>query len=155
MKDYFNSSERENHLVITCTQIAVEELLQSDALSEEERKELNKAYKALLKFNGLVYDRLGEAYRRKILRTTSCNVVKIVGRFAPQQEAISHCAQEDIQPCFEKLQMLCCMNCERHGECFKDCAVYNMGVALDIEGTGDKCPYYADSDFDFGGEDDL
>lgn len=144
MRDYFNSAERELHIRIICGQVAVAEMAKRAVLTAEEEKLLTQADKALQKFSALVFKRFGAAYQRRMLSLNENNVVRLVGKYAPMQNAISETAQEDIAPCFEKLQMLCCWNCERCGEKYKDCAVFNMGEALGIDGAndGEKCPYY-------------
>lgn len=151
MKEYFNATDRENHLKITCCQTAIEDMLQSSAPTETERKALNTAMKKLEEFSISVYGRLGEAYKRKLIRTTKCNAVKIVGRYAPFATAISHCASEDIAPCFEKLRLLNCFGCKKFKDhvAVKDCAVYNLGVAVDAAGKDDGvCPYNMGDDIE-------
>lgn len=151
MKDYFNEHERITHLKITCCQTAIEDMLETNAPTDEERKALKTAMKKLEEFSKSVYARLGESYKRKILRTNALNVVRIVGRYAPMVEAISHSASEDIAPCFEKLRMLICFGCKKFKDhnAVKDCAVYNLGVAVDAEGKDDNvCPYNMGEDIE-------
>lgn len=142
MREWFNADERELHIRIICGQIAVEEMAERDVLTSEEKKLLKQANTAMKKFSSLVFNRLGEAYQRRMLNLNKNNVVRLVGKYEPQQNAVSEAAQQDIEPCFAKLQMLCCWNCEKCGENFVDCAVYNMGQTLGLDGHGDKCPYY-------------
>ena len=154
MKEYFNENERKNHLIITCCQTAIDEMLKTNAPTDEERKALKTAMKKLEEFSISVYARLGDAYRRKILRTNQCNVVRLVGRYAPMENAVSHCAVEDIAPCFERLRMLTCFGCTKFKDhnAVKDCAVYNLGVAVDATGKDDDvCPYNMGEDVGFDG----
>ena len=56
-----------------------------------------------------------------------------------QAEAISECATEDLVPCINAL-MVECVGCEKCD--YKNCAIYNIGVACDINGhTQSGCPY--------------
>ncbi len=151
MKEYFNEYERTTHLKITCCQVAIEDMLNTNALTNEERAALEIAMNKIEEFATSVYARLGDAYRRKVLRTNQCNVVRIVGRYAPMENAVSHCASEDIAPCFEKLRMLTCFGCTKFKDhnAVKDCAVYNLGVAVDAEGKDDNvCPYNMGEDIE-------
>lgn len=69
MKEYFNEYERTTHLKITCCQVAIEDMLKTNAPTDEERAALETAMNKIEEFATSVYARLGDAYRRKVLRT--------------------------------------------------------------------------------------
>ena len=141
MREYFNSEEREDHIKVTSCQYYAKKLAASPAITDKERKELELAYKHLNKFTDSVFERFGNAYVRKLNGIMECNTLKIVGKYAPVQSAISHCAQVDMQPMIRKLQMWTCMDCER-GCDFKNCPMYNMAIACELEDVAEEgCPF--------------
>jgi hypothetical protein len=140
MREYFNMEERENHIKVTSCQVYVKKLAESPAITEEERKDLLKAFKLLDKVTDSIFERFGEAYIRKLKGIMACNTLKIVGKYAPMQNAISHVAQVDMLPMIRKLQMWTCLDCERTGH--KDCPMYNMGIACELEDVAEEgCPF--------------
>lgn len=141
MRDYFNASERAKHIVVMGMEKIAEELASSTALTQYERNCLQKTKEWLIKFNNSVYERFGDSYKRKILNTLQVNQIAIVSDRKSYNEAISECASEDLAPCIKDL-MVSCMNCTKENH--KDCAIYNIGVACDIDGTnqGKGCPYF-------------
>lgn len=140
MREYFNAEEREDHIKVTSCQFYVKKLAQSNAITEQERKDLMKAHKLLDKVTDSIVDRFGLAYARKLQGIMQNNTLKIVGKYAPAQVAISHCAQVDMLPMIRKVQMLTCMDCEKENH--KECAMYNMGIACELEDVADDgCPF--------------
>lgn len=144
MKDYFNAEERVMHLAILAFQTMSEKLLNTKASSPEEEKELKKINKACSKFNRLVFDRLGDAYERKLLYTLRCNELRLCGKYAPTQEAINHCPDVDVLPLIRELQQQRCLFCEldfSKNEHLK-CPMYKLGVAMDLEDKNENgCPF--------------
>lgn len=140
MRDYFNSEERAKHIIILAMEQVVKDMESSTALTEEEKKCLKAIKSNLLKFNNSTFDRFGDSYRRKIQNTLQINTIVLVGSNSAYTEAISECATEDLEPCVKEL-MFNCMGCEKCN--YKDCAIYNIAVACDIEGTNEDkgCPY--------------
>lgn len=140
MKNYFNAEERAMHIVLLAMQKTAEDFTKSDALTAEEKSLLKKAHKAVLNFNKAIFERFGEPYRRKIENTMQVNNLELVGKFEPHNDCISHSAQEDLKPKLSELRMFNCLDCTK-GE-FKDCAMYAMCVACDIDGEGENgCPF--------------
>lgn len=140
MREYFNASERAKHIVILGMDKVADELLPSVALTDVEKKYLKKAKEYLIKFNNSIFDRFGDSYKRKIKNTLQVNTIAIVPDKNKCNDVISECATEDLEPCIKGL-MVSCINCSK--ENYKDCAIYNIGVACDIEGTNEDkgCPY--------------
>lgn len=145
MRDYLNINERHTHLFMIMVAEEAKVLIEkSEGFSTEEKKILAKIIKETDKLTESLFKRFGEPYKRKQLRTLTDNRITVIGKYAPQQNAISNCAQEDLQPLFNDLQVQRCWGCEKckSSTDFKDCAVYAMGVAIDIEGTSKHgCPY--------------
>lgn len=140
MREYFNAEERENHIKVTSCQVYVKKLAESPAITEEERKNLLKAGKLLDKVTDSIFKRFGVAYVRKLEGIMRCNTLKIVGKYAPTQTAISHVASADLLPMIRQLQLFNCMDCEK--ENYKDCPMYNMGIACELEDVDDEgCPF--------------
>lgn len=141
MREYFNASERLNHILVLGMEKVAEELSTSTALTNEEAKCLKKVKEYLIKFNNSVYNRFGDSYKRKIRNTLQVNTIAVVSDRESHNEVISECASEDLIPCIKDL-MVSCMNCTKQNH--KDCAIYNIGVACDIDGINQKsgCPYF-------------
>lgn len=66
MREYFNAEEREDHIKVTSCQYYAKKLAQSNAITEQERKDLLKAHKLLNKVTDSIIDRFGVAYARKL-----------------------------------------------------------------------------------------
>lgn len=140
MKNYFNEKERTNHIILMCMEYVAQEFESSNALSEEEKKQLKNISKCCKKLNESVFERFGDCYRRKIDGTLKSNTLRLVGNYSAYNECVSHCASEDIEPKVKDLMLFNCINCKQ--ENYKDCAMYAMGVTCGILGKDtDGCPY--------------
>lgn len=162
MRDYLKTIERHTHLFMLMVAEDAKDMLKSDGFTEEEKKDLRKACEWIDKFSISLFKRFGKPFERKQLNTIRDNKISIVGKFAPTQQAISHCAQEDLMPCFDDYRMLKCFNCKKcqDREQFTNCSVYAMGIAVDylddenakVKESG--CPFSMGSeympDFDLG-----
>jgi hypothetical protein len=116
------------------------EFANSSALSLEEKKALHKIAEWCDKLNKSLFERFGDAYRRKINGTLQSNALRLVGKYSAYQDCISHCASEDIEPKVKDLMCLHCLGCEKCD--YKNCAMYSMAVACGIVGSDtDGCPY--------------
>lgn len=140
MKNYFNEKERTNHIILMCMEYTAKEFLTSNALSEEEKNSLENIVKLCNNINESLFERFGEAYRRKIQGTLKNNTLRLVGKYAPYNECISYCASEDIEPKVKDLMLFHCIDC---GKCdYKNCAIYSMALTCGINGSCDNgCPY--------------
>lgn len=133
MRDYLNTIERHQHLYFLIMKEDCQNLLESEALTEEEKELLRQVVENIDKFTISLFKRFGEPYKRKQLNTTRDNRISIVGKFAPMSQAISTCAQEDLLPSFDDYRMLkcfCCKKCHDHSA-YIHCPVYAMGIAID------------------------
>lgn len=140
MKNYFNAEERARHIVLLAMQEPMLEFSKCDALTEEEKSLLKKIHNTVLKFNKSVFERLGEPYQRKVESTMRVNNLELVGKFQPHNDCLSYSAQEDLIGKLSELRMFNCLDCEKCD--FKDCAMYAMCIACDIDGEGESgCPY--------------
>lgn len=145
MRDYLNTVERHTHLFMIMVAEDAKDLIEkSEGFTDEEKKILNKIVKETDKLSESLFRRFGEPYKRKQLRTLTDNRITVVGKYAPSQQCISNCAQEDLIPLFSDLQVQRCWGCQKCKKAteYTECAVYAMGVAIDIEGTSRVgCPY--------------
>ena len=141
MREYFNREEREKHIILMCMEYAVKELQESNALTDDERECLDDIITDVQAFNELVFERFGDAYKRKIQGMLNCNNVQLVSKFTgAQKSAISYIANEDLTPLIDDLTMFHCTECEKCD--FKTCPIYNIAVACDVFGANDEgCPY--------------
>ena len=73
MKGYFNTTEQSQHLIITSAMFIAKELTEGNALSEKEKKLLQKAIKNISDFSESVYERLGDSYKRQLRNKASLN----------------------------------------------------------------------------------
>lgn len=161
MKNHFNKYEEADHLAILACQGKAAHLANSKALTNEEKKCLQKVSEWCEKFSKSIFKRYGLPYQRKLLNTLDSNDLLLVGKYAPRQEAISMGASEDILPFFEKIQSMYCFRC--NGKNHLDCILYAGYVALGVESKPSEstdCPYWDklkvnmfDADFDEGGVD--
>ena len=146
MKNYFNEKERTNHIIVMCMEHIARDFANSNALTENERNALLKISENCEKLNESVFDRFGEAYKRKVYGTLQNNTLRRVGKYGSFNNCISYCASEDIQPKVKSLMCLHCLGCKK--EDYKNCAIYSMAVTCGIVGdTNEGCPYNMGDDF--------
>ena len=143
MKDYFTTKDRVRHIFIVGLKPIIEDLAHSDALTPEESRNLTLAANCIGKANDSILERLGAAYRKKILAMNRDNKIDLISRYGTGGITISNVASEDIEPALEELRSWKCIGCTKDD--FKDCAVYNMCIACDCEikqyKDGKGCPY--------------
>lgn len=142
MKNYINAQDRTRHILILSIQETLNEFCQSNSLSEEEKKMLSKAYALIIKFNKSLFERFGDAYRRKIEKTMEANILRLEGKYANVNECISHSAVEDLEKAIKELRMFNCLDCTKCD--YLNCGTYACMIACDIEGEkteGNICPF--------------
>lgn len=142
VKNYINSQDRTRHILILSIQETLNEFCQSNSLSEEEKKMLSKAYALIIKFNKSLFERFGDAYRRKIEKTMEANILRLEGKYANVNECISHSAVEDLEKAIKELRMFNCLYCDKCD--YLNCGTYACMIACDIEGEkteGNICPF--------------
>lgn len=145
MKNYFNAEERTRHIILLAMQSNLEDMLNSEALSNEERTFLKYCKTYITKFNGSIFNRYGESYKRKIVGTMRSNDLRLVGKYANKIDCISYSASEDLKGAIDELRMSCidCKRCD-----YTNCSVYAISVSCDIDGNGKStgCPYAVSTD---------
>lgn len=147
MKEYFNSNDRIRHFFVLGLKQIIDDFQKSDSLSTQESKWIGLASKYIKMANDSILERMGPAYKRKVLNMARDNRIDIVGRYSNDTVCVSNAAAEDIQPALDSLRSWQCIACEKDLN-FKNCAVYNMCLACDvpinIEGDYKGCPYKID-----------
>ena len=143
MRNYLNAEERTRHIIIMSAQETIADMIDSNGITSEERRNLTRAKKAIEEFNASVCERLGQPYLRRIINTMNDNALRLVAK-GMTKPMIYTAASEDLVPMIAEVRSLQCMFCERDD--YKTCPMYAMCVALDIEGedTTDKCPFTMD-----------
>lgn len=155
MKGYFNKEEQCNHLIAMSAMIAVQNLINSNAVSELEKRELNKILKAIDNFSNSVYNRLGESYRRQLVNKARLNTLRLTSRFTTEQSKMEDKLDNDMLCELVDMTSLECVNCQKTSECV-NCQIYKMKTYLNYEGSNydnDLCPFSKKEDFisiDFG-----
>ena len=141
MKNYLNAEERTRHIILLAMQESAEDFMKSQALTPKEKQMLAKINEWCVKFNASIFDRFGEVYARKIKQTMQANTLRLVGKYNENIHAISNIATEDLRLLLDEVHAFKCLDCDKTN--FKDCAVYNICVACDVEPNGNSagCPF--------------
>lgn len=141
MRNYFNEEERNTHILAIGMEGVVKCFLNNTtALTEQERKDLEKALTYFKKFNDSIFERFGDAYRRKIQGTMETKTVRIQSKYGTKNDNETHCAKEDLLPLIDDLRAFSCIDCNRTSHL--DCPMYNIAVACELEGhNAEGCPY--------------
>lgn len=139
MRDYFNKRERDTHLIIMFMAEIVSNFKDCNALTEDEQKHLRLVEKHLRAFTESVYERFGEAYKRKIKGTLEINTVRIGSKYG-QDQVLSYYDASDLEKQVQDMIAFHCIECEKSD--FKACPTYDMAIACGIEGKcNEGCPY--------------
>lgn len=141
MKNYFNQEERIRHLIIMSAIEISKTLTNSKALSPDEKKYLKLVNTYLSKFNDSIFERFGEAYRRKLQGLMECNKLSLVGKYEKSINAVNQCVTDDMMPLIKSVRSWKCLTCERNDHL--NCFIYNACITCDVEATGDgeECPF--------------
>ena len=147
MKNYFNATEQSHHLIIMTAMVSVNDLIQSSAPTDEEKKMLVQAKNLISKFSESVYSRIGEGYKQSLKNKASLNKIKLVSR----NNVTSHNDSSKMEDVIDKgyvCQLLDlssdidCQGCERT-DC-KNCEIYKFKTYLNYDGKSednDLCPF--------------
>lgn len=139
MRDYFNKTERDTHLVILFMAEIVKNFKDCTALTGKEQELLSQAEECLRDFTNSVYARFGDAYRRKIKGTLEVNTVRVGSKYG-QDQVLSYYDTQDLEKQVQEMIAFHCIECEK--EDFKACPTYDMAICCGIEGKScDGCPY--------------
>ena len=109
------------------------------SLTEDEQKHLRLVEKHLRAFTESIYERFGEAYKRKIKGTLEINTVRIGSKYG-QDQVLSYYDASDLEKQVQDMIAFHCIECEKSD--FKACPTYDMAIACGIEGKcNEGCPY--------------
>ena len=141
MRDYFNRDEKDLHIKTIACQGEVESFIESEAITNEERKCLRYANTYLKKFTTSVLSRFGADYERRLQNTLSVNRLLLVGRYEPVKSAVRKLDEEKLLPLANKMKEQHCLFCEEENH--KECAVCQFLEELNLEGVNPDggCPY--------------
>ena len=119
----------------------IKRLLEGNAVTDEEREELEICQENIINFTKLVFERLGEPYKKKIVNTKAMNELGLYCKYGRPKDCISYCASEDVYAMGKLLRDWQCCDCEKTNH--KDCGIYAMLCAVDseINEKEDGCPY--------------
>ena len=145
MKNYFNQYEASNHLILMTAMVSVQNLIDGECITEEERKMLKKTMKLVSDFSESVFERLGDGYKRSLRNKASLNTIKIVSRNchhrnnADMEDFIDNETLTDI---INQTADIDCAGCKRT-DC-KQCGIYKIKSYLHYKGESDNtelCPF--------------
>lgn len=141
MRDYFNRDEKDLHIKTIACQGEVESFIESEAITNEERKFLRYANTYLKKFTTSVLSRFGADYERRLQNTLSVNRLLLVGRYEPTRSSVRKLDEDKLIPLGRTMQRQHCMFCEEAN--YKECAVCQFLEELNFEGVNfdGGCPY--------------
>ena len=80
MKNYFNQYEASNHLILMTAMLSVQNFIDGDCITDEERKMLKKVMNGVSDFSESVFARLGDGYKRSLKNKASLNTLRVVSR---------------------------------------------------------------------------
>lgn len=139
MREYFNKAERDTHIVLLIMTEALSAFKGCTSLTEEEQNCLAKAEEQIRKFTDSVYERFGDAYKRKIKGTLECNTVKVCSKYNSERK-LSYCDINDLACQVDDMIAAYCVDCDKCD--FKTCPTYCMAVTCGVEGKNESgCPY--------------
>lgn len=97
------------------------------------------AEKHLRDFSESVFERFGDAYKRKLKGTLEVNTVRVVSNYN-QDKVLSHYAIEDLEKQVGEMIAFHCCDCEKSD--YKACPTYDMAIACGVECKNENgCPY--------------
>lgn len=120
MKDYLNRKEVNQTALILATEVYINQFLDNDFFSPDERKKIQKAEKALKEFKKLLFDRIGEVYLRKIKGYIDSNQIGFYCKGIVRDTVAETVDDEIIQRLLDASGWaLDCFDCDRTD--FKNC----------------------------------
>lgn len=145
MQNYFNQYEASNHLIMMTAMLAVQNFLDGNRITVEERKMLKKAMKLVSDFSESVFERLGDGYKRSLRNKAELNTIRIVSKDIHHKnnaDMADFIANDVLQDIVERSCDIDCAGCTRT-DC-KDCGIYKIKSYLHYEGLTDDtnlCPF--------------
>lgn len=139
MREYFNRKERDMHIILLFMAEILSQFKECTSLSEVEQRHLKLAEKHLKEFTESVYERFGDAYKRKIVGTLEVNTVRVCSKYN-QDKMLSYYAVEDLEKQVGEMISFHCCDCEKCD--YKSCPTYAMAITCGIIGKNNNgCPY--------------
>ena len=139
MKEYFNKTERDTHIILLFMAEIISNFKDSNALTNEEQECLYNAEDNLRAFTKSIYQRFGDAYKRKIKGTLEVNTVRVGSKYG-QDMVYSYYDASDLEKQVQEMIAFHCIDCEKCD--YKSCPTYDMAITCGIEGKNDGgCPY--------------
>ena len=147
MKNYFNNYEASNHLILMTAMVTVENFIEGNCITNEEKKLLKKAMKSVSDFSESVYTRLGDGYKRSLKNKALLNTLKLVSR---NIHHVNNADMEDFidsETLLDMIDLSCGVDCEGCNKTEKDCLTcgwYKVKSYLHHEGSNEDnglCPF--------------
>lgn len=140
MREYFNRAELEAHIVLLGMGVTLKNMVESTAITQEEKRFLKTALTNLTKFSDSVFNRFGLAYRKKMQRTCESNRIEMVGKYEQVNKAVEDVTADDLLENLKQVRSLQCFTCTKKDHL--KCGLYNLFVSGGLEGHNDNgCPY--------------
>lgn len=145
MKNYFNQYEASNHLILMTAMVSVQNLIDGECITDEEREMLKKTINLVSDFSESVFERLGDGYKRSLRNKASLNTIKVVSRNvhhvnnADMEDFIDN---ETLTEIIDQTADIDCSGCKRT-DC-KQCGIYKIKSYLHYDGISDNtdlCPF--------------
>jgi hypothetical protein len=147
MKNYFNNYEASNHLILMTAMLTVENFIEGNCITNEEKKLLKKAIKSVSDFSESVYARLGDGYKRSLKNKALLNTLKLVSR---NVHHINNTDMEDFidsETLLDMIELSAGLDCEgcnkTESECLR-CGWYKVKSYLHHKGENKNdglCPF--------------
>ena len=147
MKNYFNQYEASNHLIIMTAMLSVQNLLDGQCLTENEKKTLKKVIKLVNDFSESVYARLGQSYVRSLKHKAELNTLKLVSR---NVHHVNNSDMEDFidsETLVEMIELSAgveCVGCKKTEKECLTCGWYKVKSYLHHKGSNEDnglCPF--------------
>lgn len=160
MKNYFNQYEASNHLILMTAMLSVENFINGDCITEEERKLLKKVMKGVSDFSESVFSRLGDGYKRSLKNKAERNTMRIVSRDVHHKNNTDMEDFIDAETLLDMVELSCGVDCEGCAKTEKECLScgwYKIKSYLHHKGENQDnglCPFKKEAtiipEFDFG-----
>ena len=144
MKNYFNSAEASNHLIMMTAMLPAQNFIDGNCITEEERKILKRVMKGVSDFSESVFERLGEGYRNSLVNKGKMNCIRLVSRDVNHRnnaDMVDYIDDSTLRELLKDKDIDCSL-CSRT-DCLR-CGIYKIKSYLHYEGkqdNGDLCPF--------------
>lgn len=126
MKDYLSSAEREKFLLTAKLMDSLDQMLEWDTLSKDERKALKTASTMIYKGLNLIIDRLGQQPKKTLAKALDGSGVYLTNKYGLElylkkkeaDEKASYEASKAYYDLVEEVCHQCCNGClKKHSDC--------------------------------------